>query len=68
MTQYRIVLQGDEAAMRAFATDLVNAAPHHGHELVLVAREIEDQLEPNADRELDFIDLDELYTPFLSRD
>lgn len=63
MTQYRIVLQGSEEVMRAFARDLVNCATHRGHDLVAVAEEIEDQLEPEADREHDFVDLDAVYTP-----
>ena len=65
MTQYKIELQGDEASLRKLAADIAqdrHIFEHPGHPLAIFIAEIEDQLEPDADREHDFINLNEIYS------
>jgi len=58
----KIELRGTEDSFRKLIKDL-GRGQHifrdPGHPLANLISEIEDQLDPNADREFDFIDLDE---------
>lgn len=60
VTRINIELRGSIPAYRAFVADMDSSDPslYYGR----VIAEIEDQLEENADREFDFVDLDEIYS------
>lgn len=55
-----IELRGNEASFRKLVKAILADQPFPSTELHGFIAEIEDQLEPNADREFDFIELDEL--------
>jgi hypothetical protein len=60
-----IKLQGSEESFRKLVVELnsnfLYIARDQGHPVYLLIQDIEDQLEPNAERAHDFIDLDEIF-------
>lgn len=63
--ELEIKVQGSREHFKLLVKEIMTAFPHidrdPGHPLYSFVQEIEDQLEPNADREFDFIDLYDLF-------